>query len=90
MPADLPHSPAGDLRGLLSNLREETNFISLGAVSCLATASQATSTAGHEDAQVPAVGEVFFYAVAYNNGTSSSYGTATAAKPRITAAGGCE
>ena len=55
-----------------------------------ASATQALNNAGQEDTAVPAVGEVFFYAVAYDNGTSSSYGTESANKPRVTASGGCQ
>ncbi len=57
----------------------------------MAVGTHATSTLGQEDAEVPAVGEVFFYAVAYHNGgSSSSYGAASATKPRVTGVGGCE
>jgi subtilisin-like proprotein convertase family protein len=79
------------IRGHLSSILEQVNFISLGAVSCMASGTHAINTIGQEDTEVPAVGEVFFYAVAYNqNGDSSSYGAASATKPRVTGSGGCE
>jgi subtilisin-like proprotein convertase family protein len=77
------------IKGSIANIQEETNFINLGAVTCLEAAGQSTTLAQHDTA-IPAVGEVYFYAVAYSNGNSSSYGTAMANKPRVTAAGGCE
>src|SRR6185436_3404292 len=79
------------IRGHLSSILEQVNFINLGTVSCMASGTHAINTIGQEDTEVPAVGEVFFYAVAYNqNGDSSSYGTASATKPRVTGSGGCE
>jgi subtilisin-like proprotein convertase family protein len=79
------------IRGQLSGIHEQVTFIDLGAVSCMAVGTHAINTIGQEDTEVPAVGEVFFYAVAYHlNGDSSSYGAASAAKPRVTTAGGCE
>jgi len=79
------------IRGHLSSILEQVNFINLGAVSCMASGTHAINTIGQEDTEVPAVGEVFFYAVAYNqNGDSSSYGAASATKPRVTGSGGCE
>ena len=49
------------------------------------------TTADREDSENPAAGEAFFYLVEYNDGwLHSSYGTETAAKPRVPANGACE
>jgi subtilisin-like proprotein convertase family protein len=77
------------IRGLVSNIRDEVNFTNLGAVTCLAASTQST-TLPHADTAIPPLGEAFFYAAAFNDGAGSSYSTATAAKPRVTASGGCE
>jgi subtilisin-like proprotein convertase family protein len=79
------------IRGQVSGLREETHFINLGAVSCLAASTPALSIAGQEDAAIPALGEAFLYAAAYSDAAgSSSYGSVSAAKPRVTGSGNCE
>ena len=78
------------IRGTVSSLREAGDFINLGMVACIQPASMATSTQGQEDAEIPPVGEAFFYLVAYNDGRDIGYGSATATKPRVTTGGGCE
>jgi hypothetical protein len=77
-------------RGRLGEVRDEANLINLGVLNCVESRSLDLSTLGHEDAEIPAPGEAFFYLVAYNDGHSSSYGTETAAKSREPGAGGCD
>jgi hypothetical protein len=78
------------IRGTVGSLRESGNSIDLGSVSCIQPGPSSTSTAGREDSESPATGQAFFYLVAYNDGRDSGYGSASAAKPRISTAGGCE
>ncbi|HEU5180142.1 MAG TPA: HYR domain-containing protein, partial [Candidatus Polarisedimenticolia bacterium] len=68
------------IRGNRASLAEEQYFINLGEVACLETQTQQTSRV---DNDTPAVGEVFFYVVAYHHGTDSTYGAPTASKPRV-------
>jgi VCBS repeat protein len=77
------------LRGNLSNLREERDFIDLGEMVCIQSSSPFTDTTSHEDAEFPDVGETFFYVASYDDGQDSSCGSATASKPRAVASGGC-
>jgi hypothetical protein len=77
------------IRGNVGSLREADDFIDLGTVSCLATDSSAASTVGHEDPEIPPLGQAFFYAVAYDDGRDSGYGTDTVSKPRMMSKGGC-
>jgi hypothetical protein len=78
------------IRGVIGNLREAGEIIDLGTVSCNMPASSSTSTAGFEDADVPALGKAFFYLVSYNDGRDSGYGSTSTAKPRAETGGGCE
>jgi len=78
------------IRGNVSSLREVGDFIDLGTVSCIQPAPAATSTQGQEDSGNPALGEAFFYLVAYNDGRESGYGSVAASKPRVVTRGGCE
>jgi hypothetical protein len=78
------------IRGNVRSLQVAGDFIDLGTVTCIQSGSSQTSTSGHQDGQVPAVGEAFFYLAAYNDGHDSGFGSASAAKPRIAVAGGCE
>jgi len=77
------------VRGNVGSLREAGDFIDLGTVSCIQPDSSAASTVGHEDAEIPPLGQVFFYAVAYNDGRDSGYGTDSASKPRMQSGGDC-
>jgi DNA-binding beta-propeller fold protein YncE len=70
-------------RGRVSDLGESSDSFSLGALTFLARATQRTTTLGSEDREVPAVGEAFFYLVEYRGETTSGFGTASAAKPRL-------
>ncbi len=78
------------IRGALSAIVESDVVIDLGVVTCVEGASTDTSTEGFEDAEAPAPGEAFFYLVDYFNGTSSTYGTESASKPRAPAQGACQ
>ena len=75
------------IRGKTANVLEAPEFINLGAVTCLGSGTLNTNAT---DSTTPAVGEVFFYAVAYDDGQNSSYGTVSAHKPRVTALDGCQ
>jgi len=78
------------VRGSVGSIREACDFIDLGTVVCIQPESAATDTQGHEDAELPAPGEAFFYVAAYNDGRDSGFGTETAPKPRMATGGGCE
>jgi len=77
------------IRGTLTDVREQTSVVNLGAVTCIEAGSFDEDIAGSEDAVVPAAGEVFFYLVKYGDVQASSYGTEGAIKPRMTASGDC-
>jgi hypothetical protein len=74
------------IRGNVRSLQLAGDFIDLGAVSCVRPSSALTSTSGQEDDEIPARGEAFFYLASYNDGRDSGYGSASAAKPRISQA----
>jgi hypothetical protein len=79
------------VRGDVGNLRETDTSIDLGHVTCIQANAPATSTVGHEESDVPAIGKAFFYLVAYNDGWGSSgYGTTSVAKPRTVASRDCQ
>jgi hypothetical protein len=78
------------IRGSVNSLRETGEFIDLGTVECILSHSTAVTTEGHEDAEDPPLGEVFYYLVSYNDGSDSGYGSDTATKPRVKTGGGCE
>ena len=77
------------VRGNVRSLQQAGAFIDLGTVACIRSGSQETTTSGHEDGEIPALGEAFFYLAAYNDGRDSGYGSDTATKPRVKSAGGC-
>jgi hypothetical protein len=77
------------VRGSLKNLHDTPLAISLGAVACVESGSLDTSTTGHEDSETPAAGEGFFYLAEYDDGRSSSFGTARVPKPRMPVSSGC-
>jgi hypothetical protein len=65
------------VRGDVGNLHSGQNVIDLGAVLCLASHSGQTS---FTDTQLTSqLGHALFYLVEYNDGSSSSYGSATSA-----------
>jgi len=80
------------IRGYLADLRDAGEVYDLGSVYCLEARSLDESTVGSEDFNVPRPGYAFFYLVEFNftDGTSSTYGTETADKPRAPAAGVCQ
>ena len=57
---------------------------------CIESASIDTDTGGYEDAALPAPGEAFFYLVEFDDEYESSYGTESAAKPRLPLGGACQ
>ncbi len=75
------------MRGEVRNLRDKNEVFQLGQLTCIAPAIAQFSTAGHEDAAVPPLGEAFFYLVEYNDGHPSGYGTESAAKERFVSPG---
>ena len=78
------------IRGNLESIMDAGPVIDLGAVLCVVAHSAALSTVGNEDTELPRAGGAFFYLVEYNDGTSSSYGTESASKPRAPASGACQ
>ena len=78
------------IRGSLSNIAENGHAYVLGEVICIESASIDTDTGGYEDAALPAPGEAFFYLVEFDDEYESSYGTESAAKPRLPLGGACQ
>ena len=76
------------VRGDLHRVRELPDVIDLGPLICIESRSADRSTAGNEDADVPAVGEGFFYLIEYDDGVIRTLGSDTTAKPRLPGAGG--
>jgi len=76
------------VRGRAVAIRETDVVVDLGPVTCIARNAQGPSTPGR-DSETPAPGELFFYLVEYDNGTSTSYGRATR-KPRAPGPGSCD
>jgi hypothetical protein len=89
--APLPNAQSFNaIRGRLSAVETTDLFINLGPVLCVEANSDDESTVGREDAELPGPGEGFFYLVEYFDGLSSSYGSESAAKPRVAGPGACE
>jgi hypothetical protein len=78
------------IRGNLADVLRAPSFINLGAVTCIEAVSPDTSTAGREDAALPAPGNAFFYLVEFNDGQASSYGSESAGAPQVPASGACQ
>ena len=79
------------IRGQLSSIVETDAVISLGPVTCIEEDSIDETTAGREDSALPEPGQAFFYLVEYDDGNAeSSYGSASAAKPRTIGQGDCQ
>jgi len=80
------------IRGLLKDVRDAGNVYDLGQVFCIESQSLDENTVGSEDFNTPRPGEMFIYLVDFNfaDGTSSTYGTDTAAKPRYPSSGACQ
>jgi hypothetical protein len=78
------------IRGDLAALRAQGSNVDLGEVTCIELDSVDGSTIGHEDAAVPAAGQVFFYAVQFFDGEqNSSYGSVSAGRARVVTRGDC-
>jgi len=78
------------IRGRLGALQVAGDAVDLGAAECVESGSLDNTTAGYEDAEVPAAGEAFFYLVEYHDGWQpTSFGTESAARPRLVTSGGC-
>jgi hypothetical protein len=79
------------IRGSLDEVVMSETAIELGPVECIEAQSADTDTIGWEDETLPGAGQVFFYAVEYVHGnTSSTYGTESAPMPRVPGVGACE
>jgi hypothetical protein len=79
------------IRGTLNGIAETDVVINLGSVVCIEVSSTDESTLGQEDDELPEPGQAFFYLVEYYDGSSSTYGTESAGKPRAPGlVGGCE
>jgi hypothetical protein len=80
------------IRTQLKDVRDTGTAYDLGNVYCLESHGTDTSTAGSEDFNDPRPGQMFIYMVEFNfaDGTNSTYGTETAARPRIPASGACQ
>ena len=78
------------IRGDLGQIEETPVVINLGSVTCIEDNSADVNTVGWEDPAIPSSGEGFFYLVEYFDGTTSSYGTESASKPRAPGAGDCD
>jgi len=92
--SDAPLNPSwyNVARGRVNRIHDAGAAISLGPLDCVEAASVDTSTLGHEDQEVPAPGEAFFYVVEFvdaSSGQSSSFGHEGAAKPHQPGSGGC-
>jgi penicillin amidase len=81
------------IRASLSDLTDRDSAYYFGNVTCIESDFEDTSTLGSEDTAIPEPGEVFVYMVEYvelGTGERTSYGTETAAKPRLPRAGDCQ
>jgi hypothetical protein len=77
------------VRGRVGSVRQTEYAIDVGETACIESRSLDASTAGNEDHGLPAPGQAFFYLVAYDDGSDSSYGTESTTKPRSTSSGDC-
>jgi len=77
------------IRGSLSNLQDTGNSVDLGQVACIVGATTATDTSGHEDLAEPAIGAVFFYLGAYDDGAGINYGSSSSGMPMAPGSGDC-
>ena len=78
------------VRAVLSNVHDDGAAFDLGPVVCIEALSLDEDTQGWEDSALPSPGEVYVYLIEYDDGRKSSYGTETAAKPRIPGPGDCQ
>ena len=77
------------IRGHVGSLRFQPDSIDLGAVECVESPALDPLTTARNEPATPAPGEAFFYLVSFHGETDSSYGTASADRPRLAASGGC-
>ncbi len=78
------------IRGDLASLRIDGSSVDLGQVVCLERRSLDTTTAGHEDGDLPEPGQAFFYAVQFYDGVQdSSYGSMSVGRSRVVSGGAC-
>ena len=89
---DVPGAMHYDIiRGDLAALRVEGPNVNMGTVRCIESHSLDTTTTGFEDNDVPAPGQVFFYAVQFNDGRDdSSYGSVGVGRARVVSGGNCQ
>jgi hypothetical protein len=78
------------VRGSVANITDQGTHYDVGAVTCLEANSSDRNTTGHEDAEIPPVGQAFFYLVEYEGPEVSTYATDSADRPRIPASGACQ
>ncbi|MCH7781322.1 MAG: hypothetical protein IH848_10780, partial [Acidobacteria bacterium] len=78
------------VRGNLAELLDRPNFYELGVVTCIESGSLDTTTIGYEDGALPDPGQTFFYVIEYDGAFPASFGTESAAKPRVPRQGFCE
>ena len=72
------------VRGNLSELRVDGSNVDLGHVTCIERESLDANTTGNADSAIPAPGQVFFYAVQFNDGQKdSSYGSEFVGRARV-------
>ena len=69
------------VRGDVGNLHSGAGVIDLGAVTCLGGHTQSTSVSDLDAPSSP--GRVLFYLVEYNDGHSSSYGSASSSMETV-------
>jgi cysteine-rich repeat protein len=78
------------IRGDLAALRIAGSNVELGTVACIERDSLDANTTGNEDTDLPAPGQVFFYAVQFYDGVQeSSYGSESVGRARVVSGGGC-
>jgi len=78
------------IRGRVSDIVETPDAFGLGVVVCVPPRIPSGSEIEVEDAGLPAAGETLFYLVEYVDDAPSSYGSESAAKPRLPGAGACD
>ena len=78
------------VRGKVQNIHERAGSYHLGTLTCIASVTTETSTAGSEDPEVPPLGEAFFYLFRIRWGTErDGYGRARNGLERIPSSGDC-
>lgn len=75
------------IRGEMSGIREHKDYFHLGKGECVGSGLTDPTKVVMEDQTFPAIGEVYFYLVEYDDGRRSGFGTVTAAKERFLPSG---